>query len=116
MPHILLCLCGSVASITYPDLVSQFSLLGEVRVILTASALPFVCSFLDPNEIMEFDSDLQESTQQRKENAETHCWSMGMNRNGPLVYVDQYEWKQWKGKGDPIVHIEVCVYVWMKGK
>eukprot|EP00761_Pharyngomonas_kirbyi_P001511 gb/GECH01001515.1/.p1 GENE.gb/GECH01001515.1/~~gb/GECH01001515.1/.p1 ORF type:complete len:184 (+),score=33.79 gb/GECH01001515.1/:1-552(+) len=79
MPNILVAATGSVASIKLSSLVANLKSYGKVKVVLTESSQ----HFLNEDDILH------------------------MKENDGSVYTDQDEWASWKGRGDPVLHIEL---------
>ena len=79
MVNILLCCTGSVATIKLPTLLDQLRQLEDckVKVVLTQNSRHFL-------------EDLS-----------------SLGSLGDTVLTDEDEWRSWRGRGDPVLHIEL---------
>ena len=88
VPRILLCVSGSVASVKIPEIVINFSKVGDVQVVCTMSAMHFIhCSGLYNSSHWDEFNKLG-----------------GMNK---FFINEEVEWKTWNKMKDKVLHIEL---------
>ena len=106
----LLGLSGSVAAIKAPELVAALLQFAEVRVVLTAAAEHFALDLLSSGGEAEADSDAADAAARAPPpaSADEGAAAGSVVCGGRVrLYRDADEWGSWRGRGDPVLHIEL---------